>query len=154
MWRKRGMREMILARSLRAKAIGRPLLILISRTGCWGKADDAGMSSQKSSNSGCTECPGMQKDSLLYSEDLCWASGFPGLVVPPAEGPVRMRDSDWHYRCPLHSGSNQDRGHHKVLGKQGQSNSEKKTRRRELVPFIQKLTWLIKAGAYDRKSLH
>ena len=55
----------------RAKAIGRPLLILISRTGCWGKADDAGMSSQKSSNSGCTECPGMQKDSLLYSEDLC-----------------------------------------------------------------------------------
>lgn len=90
----RGGWEMILARSLRAKAVGRPLLTLFSRTGCWGKADDAGMSSQKSSNSGCVEGPGMQKDSILYSEDLCWAGGFPGLVVPPAEGPVRMRDSD------------------------------------------------------------
>lgn len=38
---------MILARSLRAKAVGRPLLTLCSRTGCWGKADD--VRSQKSS---------------------------------------------------------------------------------------------------------
>lgn len=62
-----------------------------------------------------------------------------------------MRDSE-DYRCPLHGGSNQDQGDHKVLGKQGQSDSRKNTRKRELVPFIQKLTWLIKAGAMTGKS--
>lgn len=80
-----------------------------------------------------------------------WVSRFSG---SSCRGPCENEGLRLHYRYPLHGGSNQDQGDHKVLGKQGQSDSRKNTRKRELVPFIQKLTWLIKAGGYDRKNLH
>lgn len=95
-------------KSLRAKAVGRRLLILFSRTGCQGKLMMRDWTARSPASDCWRECPWQQKPRLLYSEDLCWARWFPGSVVPPTEGPVRMKDSSWCCRYWLHSESNRD----------------------------------------------